>query len=88
MASRSLKHEEVVQLYQFRVGAGFMIQMCSISMRLLDSLGGEEERRGAKKLIVNSEEQEEQIVLKKEGKVRGPRRLTCLVYHFVDGQPS
>lgn len=41
-----------------------------------------------KKLIVNSEEKEEQIVLKKEGKVRGLRRLTCLVYHFADSQPS
>lgn len=46
------------------------------------------ERRGAKKLIDKSEEKEEHIVLKKEKKVRGPRRLTCLVHHFADGKLS
>lgn len=57
--------------------------MYSMSMRVMDSLVGE--RGGVEKLLVNSEEKEEQIVLKKKGKVGGPKRLTCSIYHFVDG---
>lgn len=66
-------------------GEGFIIPMCTMSVRGLGSLGGKEGCRGSQLLIMK---RKKKSYWRRKAKWENPQRLTCLVNHFADGNLS